>query len=74
MKHDMNVIKSSMGGAIGAQAKAELRKEAGGRQRRHQGRAGGRTGRSGPEGRREQHQIGKGEQTIPHPGGVCPKT
>lgn len=29
MKHDMNVIKSSMGGAIGAQAKAELRKEAG---------------------------------------------
>ena len=29
MKHDMNVIKSSMGGAIGTQAKAELRKEAG---------------------------------------------
>lgn len=29
MKHDMNVIKSSMGGAIGAQAKAELRREAG---------------------------------------------
>lgn len=29
MKHDLNVIKSSMGGAIGAQAKAELRREAG---------------------------------------------
>lgn len=29
IKHDINVINSSMGGAIGAQAKAELRKEAG---------------------------------------------
>lgn len=29
IKHDINVINSSMGGAIGVQAKAELRKEAG---------------------------------------------